>query len=103
MSQIDVEKLTQRTTGRSYPCIRIDNPTQCLPVVVQSLEKGETQLVVDLNGVRKCVTRISLSAFNIDKLMRCCGDVIYLQDEGLEEKIETISQYLECIEKQWIS
>lgn len=103
MEQIDVEKLTQRTTGKSYPCVRIDNPTQCLPVVVQSLEKGDTQLVVDLNGQRKCVTRISLSAFNINKLMRCCGDVIYLRDEGLEEKIESISQYLECIGELWTS
>lgn len=97
MSQIDVEKLTQRTTGKAFPCIEVVTPSLVLPVVVQSLEEGETQLIVEINGVRKCVKRISLSAFNIDKLMRCCGDILYVKSESDTVKINSISQYLECV------
>lgn len=97
MSQIDVSKLTQRTTGQAYPFIRVDNPTQCLPVIVQSLEKGDTQLVVELNGVKKCVTRVSLSAFNIDKLIRCGGDVVFIKDEQTTIGITSIEDYLSCV------
>lgn len=97
MSQIDVAKLTQRTVGKLFPHVLIKSPTQCLPVIVKSLEKGDTQLIVELNGQRKCVINMSLSAFNIDKLLRCCGDIYYVKEECNEEQIMTISQYLELV------
>jgi len=59
---IDIEKLTERTASEKFPNIVITMPNDNLPVVIKSLEEGDMQLIVEFQGKRKVVARISESA-----------------------------------------
>lgn len=94
---INLEELTSRKTVEEYPNIVIVNPNDTVPVVIKSLEEGETQLIIEWQGKRKCVKRISKSAYNIDKLLRTTGSIFL--NFGGEKRIEVpdIETYLSCV------
>lgn len=91
---INIEELTSRKTEESFPNIFVLSPNDTLPVVVRSLQKGDTQLVAERNGVRKCIARISLSAYNIDMLLRTSGSVEFVRGPEDSIVISEISDYL---------
>lgn len=97
MSQIVIEELVNKKTSAEYPSLLVSTPNETLPVVVRSLEKGDMQLIVELNGVRKVVCRISPSAYNIDKLLRTVGHVSYRKSKEETIDIGDISTYLSCV------
>ena len=97
MSQIDIKELTERKTQESFPNILITNPNEAVPVVVRTLEKGDMQLIMEYNGARKVVAKISKSAFNIHKLIRVLNSVEYFIGPGVNITIESIEDYLSCI------
>lgn len=94
---IDIEKLTERTTSEIFPNIIIPNPNDSVPVIVKSLEKGDMQLIVEYQGKRKVVARISESALNVDKLIRVVGNVTYCKDSNSKFNITDVAMYLNCI------
>lgn len=97
MSQIDISELTNRKTSAEYPSILITAPNETLPVVVRTLEKGDMQLIVELNGVRKVVSRISPSAYNVDKLLRTTGHISYRKSPSEIIEVRDIPTYLSCV------
>lgn len=97
MSQISISKLTERRTEQAFPNLLIVNPNDTVPVVVKSLEEGDMQLIVEFKGVRKVVAKVSSSAYNIDKLLRCVGEITYQVSESVALPISTIEDYLGCV------
>lgn len=96
---IDIQELTARKTGKSYPCvfIKLSNNNEALPVVIRTLEKGDMQLILEFNGITKVIDRISPSAININNLLRVNGSLIYRKSETEDILIENIDTYLSCI------
>lgn len=94
---IDIEKLTERTASEKFPNIVITMPNDNLPVVIKSLEKGDMQLIVEFQGKRKVVARISESALNIDKLIRTVGLVNYCSSKKSSVEVADVTTYLNCI------
>lgn len=95
--KIDIEELTQRKTSESFPNIVIRNLNITLPVIIQSLEKGEMQLIIEHNGTRKVPMRISESAINIDRLLRGCGTIVYVKGPEESYEINSVLEYLQCV------
>lgn len=97
MSQIDIKELTERKTQESFPNILILNPNETVPVVVRTLEKGDMQLIMEYNGARKVVAKISKSAYNVHKLLRVLGSIDYYIGPNAGITISTVADYLSCI------
>lgn len=98
---INIEELTSRKTDEEFPNILVTSPNDTLPVVVRSLEKGDMQLVVEWNGVRKVVARISASALNVEKLLRTVHGVEFVTSKDSSISISNITDYLEAVTKVW--
>ena len=95
---IDVDKLVERTTKSNYPLVLLTVPNQTIPLVVTDLMKGDTQLVLEYESKRKVISNISLSATNIDLLLRTCSPVYFQSGPTNLIQITSIQQYLtECI------
>lgn len=94
---IDIEKLTERTASETFPNVVITMPNDNVPVVIKSLEEGDMQLIVEFQGKRKVVARISESALNIDKLIRTVGLVNYCSSNESSVEVANITTYLNCI------
>ena len=94
---IDIEKLTERTASETFPNVVITMPNDNVPVVIKSLEEGDMQLIVEFQGKRKVVARISESALNIDKLIRTVGLVNYCSSNESSVEVADITTYLNCI------
>lgn len=96
---INLEELTSRKTEETYPniVIMLTGPNDTVPVVVKTLMEGDMQLIIEYNGRRKCVARISKSAINIDRLLRTTGNIFL--NFGGEKRIEItdIETYLSCV------
>ncbi len=95
MESVDVKDLVEHKTKISYPSIRINNPNNTVPLVIQSLEEGDVQLFIEYNGERKSVLFISESALNIHKLLRTCGEISFYKSKDDMRTVTTIEQYLE--------
>lgn len=94
---INIEELTSRKTDETFPNILVLSPNDTLPVVVRSLEEGDVQLIVEFNGRRKCVAKMSPSALNIQKLLRTVGRVEYVISQGISTTITCMDEYLSCV------
>lgn len=94
---INVEELKSRKTSEEFPNVLIQSPNETLPVIVQTLEKGDMQLIVEFNGQRKVVARISESAYNIDRLIRTVGKIIYRKSITDVIEVMDIPTYLSCV------
>lgn len=94
---INIEELTSRKTSEVFPNVVISNPNQTVPVVVRSLEKGDMQLIVEYQGKRKVVAKISPSANNIDKLLRTSKVIRYQISTDYSIDVGDIATYLSCV------
>ena len=95
---INIQELTEKKTSESYPNITINNPNDAVVVVIKrTLEKGDMQVIINLNGTRKVVNRISPSAYNIDKLLRVLGKLDYVIGPNAVMTITSVEEYLTCI------
>ena len=94
---IDIEGLVARRTEENFPYFLITHPNDTLHPVTRSLEQGDVQLVVEYKGVRKCVARMSRSAYNVDKLLRTTGPIEYVIAEGVSTTISSVEEYLGCV------
>lgn len=91
---INIQELTERKTSESFPNVLILTPNETLPVIVRTLEKGDMQLIVEFNGKRKVVAKISPSAYNVDRLIRTLGTISYRRSVEDVVEIRDIETYL---------
>lgn len=91
---INIQELTERKTSESFPNVLILTPNETLPVIVRTLEKGDMQLIVEFNGKRKVVAKISPSAYNVDRLIRTLGIISYRRSVEDTVEISDIETYL---------
>lgn len=92
-----MDKLLERTVELCYPYIVIDEPNQTLPLLVTDLEDGTIPIIVEMNGKKKVVKRITPSAYNINWLIRTTSVLTYYKSADDFVKIDSVSTYLkEC-------
>lgn len=91
---INVEKLVEQRESAQYPMFTIINPNDTLPLTVNSLKKGEAPLVVELNGKKKIVTKIDLSALNVNMLLRTCGELKVNKSKDDYFLVKSVDDYL---------
>lgn len=91
---INIQELTERKTSESFPNMLVLTPNETLPVIVRTLEKGDMQLIVEFNGKRKVVAKISPSAYNVDRLIRTLGTISYRRSVEDVVEISDIETYL---------
>lgn len=91
---INIQELTERKTSESFPNVLILTPNETLPVIVRTLEKGDMQLIVEFNGKRKVVAKISPSAYNVDRLIRTLGTISYRRSVEDVVEVSDIETYL---------
>lgn len=91
---INIQELTERKTSESFPNVLVLTPNETLPVIVRTLEKGDMQLIVEFNGKRKVVAKISPSAYNVDRLIRTLGTISYRRSVEDVVEISDIETYL---------
>lgn len=96
---INLEELTSRKTEETYPnlVIVLDAANQTVPVVVKTLEEGDMQLIIEFDGRRKCVARISKSAINIHRLLRTTSGLHLNYGNGSMVEIKDVETYLSCV------
>ena len=95
--KINIQKLVSQQTSLKYPNIVITTPNQTLPVIVRCLEKGDMQFIIEMNGIRKAVSPISPSAYNINMLLRSQSNIVYNKSPSESFEIHSIEEYLNCI------
>ena len=88
-----------RSTKVSYPYFKVCKPDESFQLVCRNLEKGDVPLCLDYKDSLYKVQEISISAYNIKKLL----DSIELSivTAGGEFRIETMEDYMEGV-KLWI-
>lgn len=91
---INIQELTERKTSEVFPNMLVLTPNETLPVIVRTLEKGDMQLIVEFNGKRKVVAKISPSAYNVDRLIRTLGTISYRRSVEDVVEIRDIETYL---------
>lgn len=96
--QIDIYEFSKRTTPVIYPYLKILEPNNTTPLIVSVLETGDMPLIIELDGIRKVVARISMSALNIDKLLRTCGSLELTKSADEVTLIKEVTDYLEVFE-----
>lgn len=94
---MNVEELTASKTQRRFPNVKISNPNVTVPVIVQALEPGDVQLIVELNGKQKVVKTISPSAINMNNILRTVGSFTYAISTGIEVVVNNIEDYLKLV------
>lgn len=92
---LNVDEFSQRRTQIKYPNLLIKNINPITPLVVPVLEKGDMPVIGVHEGVRKIIGYISISAFNVDKLLRTHGALVYSNSESEVIEINKIEDYLE--------
>lgn len=95
---INIYEFSKRTTEEVFPYITIVSPNNTVPLIVSVVEPGDIPLVIELNGTKKVVARMSASAFNVDKLMRTCGSLEYHVDKDNVILLQDITDYMEVFE-----
>lgn len=93
---LDVESFSQRRTHVDK-CIELGELNETTPLVVPNLEVGELPLVGTYKDQRRVLTRISESAYNIDKLLRTHGVLKYIDGNGSMHVINNVIDYLEVL------
>lgn len=99
-THIDVDKLRSRSTSIPYPHIRIDELSNCIPLVVSILNDGDIPLLATLKGTTKIIKRISKSALTISKLLRVSSVTVYLSVKE-NYRVTDIVEYMEVLAR-WI-
>lgn len=94
---MNIQQMTTNSVNLGYPNIVVSRPNLTLPVIIQSLEEGSVQLIMEYKGQRKVVKSISPSAFNIDKLLRTVGNFTYNVDAVIKQEIYSVADYMRLV------
>lgn len=92
---IDIYEFSKRTTETKYPYIKVLEPNATTPLIVSVMENGEMPLVIEMNGVKKVVARISMSALNVDRLLRTCGSLELVMNADNTVLVKDVVDYME--------
>ena len=93
--KLNIYEFSKRTTDTTYPYMVIVSPNATVPLIIRDIESGDIPLVVTINGNRKVVTRMSGSAYNVDKLIRTCGALELHKSEQEVKLINSVVEYME--------
>ena len=91
-----VEDLVDRKTSRLFPNIEV-NYSLTLPLLTTDFEKGDMQVILEYNGKKKCICKISQSARNIKLILECTGPFVYNKSESDYYTINTVQEYLDVV------
>ena len=94
---MNIQELTTNRVSLNYPNVVITRPNRTVPVIIQSLEEGTVQLIMEFKGQRKVVKSISPSAFNMNKLLRTVGSFTYNIDANVGHEVYSIDEYMRLV------
>lgn len=94
---LDVESFSERKTQSAYPYVELLDINMTLPLVLSFLEKGEVQIIAEYKGKRRVVGVMSKSAYNMNKLIKTQGRVVYHKSESEAAEISSVVDYLEVV------
>lgn len=94
--KIDAVGFSQSKTSLVYPYLEIKEINEVTPSVIDSLEKGdEVMLIGSLDGKRKVIGHITMSAYNVERLLRVHqGGLVYVESEECKHEILVIEDYV---------
>ena len=97
ITSLNVDEFSQRRTQIKYPNITLLDVNPTTPLVRTLVEVGDIPIHGKYNGKTVVVGRMSNSAYNIDKLLRTHGTLIYSTSEETSYEINSIKDYLEVV------
>lgn len=95
ITSLNVEEFSQRRTQVKYPNVTLLDVNPTTPLIRTLVEEGDVPIHGKHNGKTVVVGRMSNSAYNIDKLLRTHGTLIYSVSEEETYEINDIKDYLE--------
>lgn len=96
VEELDISSFNKNYVDAEYPALLITNPTQALvPVLKSCLYDGDLPLIVEFNGTRKLMRKMSESAYNVLSLLNVCSGIVYIDKNGNSHTITCIEDYLE--------
>lgn len=95
--KVDIDKFSSNSIKREYPYLELTSFNETLPLVIESLEQGDMQVLATHKGITKVICKISKSAYNIDKLLRTGQKLQVHTSEGEYKQIQNIIDYLEVM------
>lgn len=94
---LDVDGFSSRKSKIEYPYVEVVDINETLPLVVKALESGDIPLVGNYKGVTRMISKIDATAFNLDKILRTQGLILYHKSEDEQIEIRSIVDYLEVV------
>lgn len=95
--QLDLKKFDVPKVSVNYPNFYINAISNASVVVFQLLDEGEVPLIVEHKGERRIVKRISLSAYNMSRLLRIHDKVCFCVSEENTVEVTDVETYMEVI------
>ena len=95
--KLDINEFSNNVVQSTFPSFELREVNQTLAVVIDSLECGETALLATYGGQCKVVKRISLSAYNVKKLLATQGSLIYHISDKESVVINNVLDFLEVV------
>lgn len=92
---LDPDEFSSSKTTLTYPSLHVNELFDTLPLITELLEEGSMPLTVVYEGRLMVIKRISASAYNIDKLLRCCGSLVYNKSSSEGVDIQSVLDYME--------
>lgn len=97
---IDMDNLNTEKVKRKYPYISVI-PNDTTGAVAEALVDGDMQFSIKYKGER-LLKSISMSVYNISKLLRTCDEIVFHLSEERQIEIKEMSDYVEGV-NEWIS
>ena len=94
---LDVVGFSKQRAQVTYPYFKILDVNGVTPSVVGMLEEGDIPLAGVYQGKTALLKKVSMSAYNVDKILRTHEGVLYVINEGEEHYIKKIEEYLELL------
>lgn len=96
VKELDVQSFSKRYVNDEHPALIITKPSNaCVPVLQNCLYHGNLPLIIERNGERKLIRRMSESAYNVQALLLVCSGILYVDKDDKEHIINTVEDYLE--------
>lgn len=99
MADVLSPKAFSKGTEAVYPYFLANNPDESFQMVCRNLEEGGFPLCLNYNGNTYKIMEISLSAYNIHKLLNSIS--LTVVTKGGRYDIKTMEDYMEGV-KIWI-
>lgn len=96
---MNIQEITKSTQNEEFPNITICATSIAVAQMVTLLEEGDTQLIFNQGGDKSnlVIKRISLSPFNIKKLLAVVDLLIFSTSDTTRTRITNVEDYMRLV------